>query len=303
VSRSSGILFILVAMSIVSCGKNDGTGNGGRVVPASPIGGPGGGPAPAPVSSPTDSIIGVWQITETSKTADDANCQPPASPLATYILYVAQNGTTAIAEIGSDNISPYEDVDSGGPLLTGTYSGTSLALAGTNPDPTGTTTTNTTATVAAGCNALTGTQAFSHTDPGLSCSGTIQFSGARLLGSGCAVVGVTAVNDSEPNDTAATAQAITLPAQVSGTITETTDPDDWYSFTVSASTPVTIVLNGPLQDIDLSLYDNAGTTLLASSVGLTSRDAIGTTLAAGTYKVKVHRFSVTGTATYDLFIQ
>src|SRR5882672_9919285 len=99
VRRSIDILLILVAMSIVGCGKEVGEGSGGQVVRAGPIGGPGsGGPGPAPVSTPTDSIIGVWQIAETTKTANDANCQPPASPLATYILYVAQNGTTAIAE-------------------------------------------------------------------------------------------------------------------------------------------------------------------------------------------------------------
>jgi len=43
--------------------------------------------------------------------------------------------------------------------------------------------------------------------------------------------------------------------------------------------------------------------LLPASV-FTSRDAIATTLAAGTYKVKVHGFNVSaGTATYDLFVQ
>jgi len=304
VHRSIYILLILVAMSIVGCGK-EGEGSGGRSVPVSPIGGPVPGPAPAPplVTSPTDSIIGVWQIAETLKTANDVNCQPPASPLATYTLYVAQNGTTAIAEIGSDNVAPFEGVDSAGSVVTGTFSGTTLALSGTNPDGGGTTTTNTTATVAAGCNTLTGTQLFSHVDPGLTCSGTIQFSGTRLLGSGCAVVGVSAVADAEPNDTAATAQAITLPAHITGTVTEITDADDWYSFAISGSRAVTIVLNGPAQDIDLSLFDNAGTTLIASSIGFTSRDAIGTTLAAGTYRVRVHRFNVAGTADYELFIQ
>jgi hypothetical protein len=216
---------------------------------------------------------------------------------------VAQNGTAAIAEIGSDLTSPFQGVDPEGPVVTGTFSGTSLSLTGTNIAGTRSTTTTTTATVAAGCNTLTGTQTFSLTDTALSCSGTIQLSGTRLLGNGCAVVNVGSLTETEPNNTVLTAQAITLPAHVSGTITENTDTEDWYSFTVSGSTPVTVVLNGPLQDIDLHLYDIAGTTLLASSVSVTSRDAFGITLAAGTYKVKVFRFNVTGTATYELFVQ
>jgi len=164
------------------------------------------------------------------------------------------------------------------------------------------------ATVASGCNSLTGTRTLSFSEPGLSCSGTLSFTGARLVGSGCAgTLAATAVPESSmvAHNTAATAQPVARPAEVSGTISSGMGEDDWYSFVLAQNTAVTILLNGPVapQNIDLFLRDDGDTTTLASSTSASSREAVANALGAGTYRIRVTSPAVTGAASYTLLIQ
>jgi len=162
-TRSSSILAFLATMSVVSCGvpyEEEQTG----------------------CSPAICSIIGVWRITEDEGFVTDARCLPPPNG---YILYVAQNGNTVLAEVGFDTVLFNPTIGSDGTFFTGTINGSTLALSGANPDGMGTMTTARVATVAAGCNSLTGTRTLSFTEPGLSCTGTLFFTGARTVGSGC----------------------------------------------------------------------------------------------------------------------
>jgi len=279
-TKSSGILAILAAMFVVSCG------GGGDEETAPPIG----------------SIIGVWQMHETLGTVSAPGC---VRPLIDYIVYVAQNGNLVVAQTGFDTTSPFDPtIGSNGAQFTGTINGSTLAIQGVNPDGAGTMSTASVSTVAATCNSLTGTQTFSST--ATSCSGTIQFTGGRTVGSACTgTLAATAVPESTtPHNTAVTAQPITRPAEVSGTITSGMANDDWYSFILAQNTAVTILLNGPAapQNIDLFLRDDGDTTTLASSTSASSREAVANTLGVGTYRIRITSSAV-GTANYTLLIQ
>jgi len=281
-TKSSGILAILAAMSVVSCS------GGGEEETLPPIG----------------SIIGVWQITE-SGTLSDPRCAPPANP---YILYVAQNGSLVIAQTGFSTTNT--TLGSNGAQFSGTLNGSTLAIQGGNPAAAAGSTLQTArvATVVGGCDALiTGTRTMLYTEPGFSCSGVLSFTGTRTLGSGCAgTLAATAVPESSmAHNTAATAQAITRPAEVSGTISSGMAEDDWYSFTLTQNAVVTILLNGPAapQDIHLFLRDDGDLNTLASSTSASSREAVANTLGAGTYRIRVTSNVVTGTASYTLLIQ
>lgn len=109
----------------------------------------------------------------------------------------------------------------------------------------------------------------------------------------------------EPNNTAATAQAVTLGTQIDASLAPVGD-QDWYSFTLAASTRVrihtssinsTIVAHG---DTRIQLWNAAGTTVLAidddqrgTTNGWTSDVTMN--LAAGTYAVQVVPFDVATT--------
>jgi hypothetical protein len=255
----------------------------------------------------------VWRVTETAKTASDSTCQPPASPLANYSIFVTQSGNNISAVRGADATAPYgtgtATTDNNGVLLTGTLSGGSVSLSGTNPDGTGSTTSSIGGSVAATCNSISaGTQTFSYsqTQPSaFSCTGTITYDAARVMGSGCGTAPTnTPVAEVEPNNTAATAQAVTLPAAISGT---TSTPDqDWYSITLTQPVVVTAMLVGPSgtsQDIDVLIYDNLGVTVLVAGASFSSREAVSISLQPGTYKVRVNPFNVTGSVNYTLTIQ
>ena len=253
------------------------------ILVAMSMGGCGGSDDAAPLSAPIGAIAGVWQVTETS---NNNTCGDTVLP--PYPIVISQNGNT-INTIVDSTI-----------FLAGTISAGALSLSGTLPPVTA----NASGTVAASCNSITGGAInYSVSGPG-ACSGAIVFTAARTLGSGCAgALTQTAVAEtSAANNTAATAQAVTIPARISGAHSSGTD-DDWYSFTVSATTPVTIMLTGPVnQDIDLLLANNVGTTIQSSATG-SNTEAIGRSLTAGTYTVRVDPFFITGTPAYTLVIQ
>jgi hypothetical protein len=114
------------------------------------------------------------------------------------------------------------------------------------------------------------------------------------------------VNEIEPNDNAATAQAIVAGQHIAASYASVTD-EDWFSFTLSAPGQVhlhtvgtgTLSL-GVTRDNRIAIYDAAGGTRLAwndSAVG-TMADC-GVTLPAGSYTACVSLKSGTAVA-YDL---
>jgi hypothetical protein len=284
--KFGGVLALLAALAGVSCHPLD----------------EGSGETPPPIGS----IVGVWTISE-SGNVTDARCIPPANP---YILYVAQNGNVVTAQTGFDPTSPFDPtLGSNGAQFSGMISSNALTISGANADGTGTMQTATAATVGSNCNTLSGTRTLQFTEGAFTCTSVppgLTLTGTRLVGSGCAgTLAATAVPESTTShNTAATAQAITRPAEVSGTISSGMDQDDWYSFTLSSAGPFTVLLNGPAAptNIDLFLTDDAGTTQLGSSTNPSSREAIANTVAAGTYKVRISP-PASGTVSYTLLIQ
>lgn len=284
-ARSGSILAFLAAMSVVSCG------GGGEEETLPPIG----------------SIIGVWTITESVPPGFDARCTPPANP---YLLYVAQNGNVIIAQTG---LSTDANVGSNGAQFEGTLNGSTLAIQappGGNPHLGGTLQTARVATVTGACGALvSGIRTMSYIEQGQSlCSGALSFTGTRSIGSGCAgTLAATAVAESGTHNTAGTAQPVTRPAEVSGTIANL--EEDWYSFTLTTTTPVTILLKGPAApaNIDLFLTDGAGAALAppTSSTSSSSREAVARVLSGpATYKIRLSATALAGgTVSYTLLIQ
>jgi hypothetical protein len=107
-------------------------------------------------------------------------------------------------------------------------------------------------------------------------------------------------NNFEPNNTLATATALTANTAVTSQISSASDVD-WYSFTTtSPNTNVKVALSGLPVDYDLSLY-NAALTLLGSSAntGTTAEQVISNTTTAGTYYVKVAGFNGVSLANYN----
>ena len=286
--KFSGVLALLAALAVVSCHPLD-QGNG-------------------ETTPPLGSIVGVWTITE-SGTVSDSRCIPPANP---YILYVAQNGNVLTAQTGFDTTSPFDPtLGSNGAQFSGTISGNTLTISGANPDGAGTMQTATLASVGTSCNTLSGTRTLRYTEGAFTCTSDppgLTITGARLVGSGCAgTLTATAVPESATaHNTAATAQLVTRPAEVSGTIAMMGE-EDWYSFTLAQAGAVAILLNGPAApaNLDLLLTDDAGTLIpaLASSTSNSSREAVANNLPPATYKVRVVATTLASQVSYTLLIQ
>lgn len=104
-------------------------------------------------------------------------------------------------------------------------------------------------------------------------------------------------------DTLATARSLgTLSGaqSFSGSV-NSSDTQDYYKFSLLTSTPFSAKLTGLSGDADLQLLDSAGTMLVKSSNYNTADELISKTLAAGTYYVRVYRYSAdTG---YQLTLQ
>lgn len=298
--KATSVFSIFAAMLLASCG-----------------GGGGGGSSPPPANAPANAaVMGLWTITETSKTSSNANCQPPASPLSTDFLFISQSGNNLTMMFGISPIDATAGTDGG--VFTGTITSGAVSLTGSHPDNPfsndGTITLNpASATVAASCNSLTGSASFSLTQTipsALSCTGTIQFSGTRTVGSGCTgtITNAAVAEQGAAHDSLATAQTITLSSAISGTLPisdqTTFTAYDWYKLVLPATTPVTMSLTGPAgQDIDLFLYASDGVTLIAISASDTSNESLSQSLAAGTYIIKVVPFSVTVASNYTLVVQ
>jgi len=294
--KAGRVLSILAAIALSSCG-----GGGGDAPPAAVT------PAPAGAF-----VAGLWSITETSKTASDPACQLLSSSLA----YISQSGDNLTLMFAISSIDATAGADGG--VFTGTITAGAVSLAGSHPDNPfandGTVTLNpVSATVDQSCNSLAGSASFSRTQTvpsALSCTGTIEFSGTRTIGSGCAgtIANAAVAEQGAAHDSSATAQAIALSSAVSGSMPisdETTFAAyDWYTLVLSATTPVTLSLTGTDgQDVDLFLRASDGVTLIAISASPTSNESLSQSLAAGTYFIVVVPFDVTAASTYALVVQ
>ena len=289
-AKLSVVLVFLAAMTVVSCHPLE----------------EGSGETPPPIGS----IVGVWMISEDPPVGLDARCLSPLNP---YPLYVAQNGNVITAQTG---LSTDANQGSSGALFIGTLNGNTLGIQappGGNPHLGGTLQTARGATVSGTCDGLAGARTVAYIEQGQTlCSGVLNFTGARSIGSGCAgTLAATAVAETEPNDTAGTAQLVTRPAEVSGTIDMSLE--DWYSFTLPAgNTPVTILLNGPAApaNIDLFLTDGAGVALAPAtqSTSGSSREAVAKVITVpmpgpATYKVRLVGTALGSPVSYTLLIQ
>ncbi len=113
----------------------------------------------------------------------------------------------------------------------------------------------------------------------------------------------------EDNDTGATATNLRT---ISGTTTEAAlsieanDPD-WYRFTLASAgrtgDKVSVSFNHALGDVDMVLYDSAGTTVIAGSYSTSNLEEISLAgLAAGNYLVKVHGYNGATNPDYALSV-
>ena len=78
----------------------------------------------------------------------------------------------------------------------------------------------------------------------------------------------------------------------------TLDANDYYRFTVAASSNVTIAMNGLTADADMSLLNSAGAVIVTSNKSGTTAESIAQTVAAGAYYVRVYPYS--GSTNYTL---
>jgi len=261
--------------------------------------------------------MGLWTITEFSKTSPNPACEPPLDPFTTSLAIVSQSGNNLTMMFAFDPADPTLGGADGG-VFTGTITSGAVSLAGSHPDDTGdgTETLNLTATVAASCNALTGSATFTFrpaSPSAPSCTGTTRFSGTRTVGSGCTgtITNTPVAEDVvAPHATVQTAQPVGLGSVITGSVPASDfiadeigalANADFYTFNITATTPVTAMLTS-LQDSDLHILDSAGTTIAESATDATN-EAVAISLSAGTYYVVVQPYSVTTTTGYTLVIQ
>lgn len=90
----------------------------------------------------------------------------------------------------------------------------------------------------------------------------------------------------EPNNTFATAAAVTLPVSLSALIAANGDQDH-YGFTIAQAGTINMSLSGMPGDYDLYLLNSSGTTVASSTAGGTSAEYISYSAAAGSYVARV----------------
>jgi len=299
-AQSAGsVLSIFAAMLLASCGG----------------GGSGGGDS-SPNAAANSAVMGLWTITEFSKTSSTPDCEPPLDPFTTSLAFVSQSGNNLTVMFGFDPTDATQGADGG--VFTGTITSGAVSLTGSRPvgSGNGTETLNLTATVAASCNAWTGSATFTFrqtTPSALSCTGTTRFSGTRTVGSGCTgtITNTPVAEDVAPHATVQTAQPVGLGSVITGSVpasdfiadeTGALANADFYTFNITATTPVTAMLTS-LQDSDLYILDSAGTVVAASATNATDEAVAIVLFSVGTYYVVVQPYSVTTTTGYTLVIQ
>ncbi|MFZ1528988.1 MAG: reprolysin-like metallopeptidase [Ferruginibacter sp.] len=123
---------------------------------------------------------------------------------------------------------------------------------------------------------------------GSSTASAAQFTTATA--SGCATA-------FEPNETQATAAAISNGVTNSAAITTTTDID-YFKITTTATASITYNLVGPAGvDFDMTIYNSAGTQIGSGTSGTATETVTLTNQAAGTYYIKVFGYNGANSAT------
>lgn len=105
----------------------------------------------------------------------------------------------------------------------------------------------------------------------------------------------------EPNESLAAAATVATNTNISGAINTGTDKD-WYKFTLSATSNLTITLSTLPADYDIIFYNSAGTEIKRSELGSTSTETISNTnTAAGTYYLQIFGYNgANSTSCYTL---
>jgi serine protease len=109
------------------------------------------------------------------------------------------------------------------------------------------------------------------------------------------------VNETESNNTTGTANRITAPATVNGSLSTTTDTD-YFRIDLPAGRTLTATLNGGTKDYDLYIYNSAGTQLTSSTLGAgqVDRATSANTGTASTVRFVRVRYYSGGAGTYTL---
>jgi hypothetical protein len=110
----------------------------------------------------------------------------------------------------------------------------------------------------------------------------------------------TDVAEPDPGNTLETARNLGV-LNGSQTINESvssTDPNDYYRFTLNQSTGFSLSLTNLTSDADVQLLDSTGSLIASSFASGTSPESISRTLVAGTYYVRVYEY--TGSTNYTL---
>lgn len=97
-------------------------------------------------------------------------------------------------------------------------------------------------------------------------------------------------SDAGDNETFATAATIPLNTDINGRISIPGD-QDYYTFTLTEATNLTITLTNLPDDYDIGLFSSAQAVIATSMLGGTSHETINYLLPAGTYYVQVWGYS------------
>ncbi|NTW33576.1 MAG: T9SS type A sorting domain-containing protein [Bacteroidetes bacterium] len=109
-----------------------------------------------------------------------------------------------------------------------------------------------------------------------------------------------AFSESEPNNDYTQANTLGVNSSDAGTLTESTDNNDWWKITIPADGKLVVnTTSAATMDIDLTLYDINGTSVIASydtSNGIHEATHYNS-LMPGTYYVNAHRWTGSGSYT------
>ncbi len=118
---------------------------------------------------------------------------------------------------------------------------------------------------------------------------------------------VACADGNEPNNTPATANATALVpgTPAFGSVNFTTDPDDWYRFTISTAGSYRVLLDwSDGADVDVYPVNSAGAAVSTAGGTAAKPEAASVNLAAGTYFIYVNMYDSAGGActTYQVSV-
>jgi hypothetical protein len=106
----------------------------------------------------------------------------------------------------------------------------------------------------------------------------------------------------EPNNATTAATSISSNAIITDANIHATSDNDYFMFTVSATSSVTIQLSNIPSgcDYDLELYDSSNTRKANSTAGSNNPESIAISLTSGTYYIKIYSYQGSSTSFYRL---